>query len=140
MASIEYLSHLAEIRVFHNFVHMKVLDCTDAALDSDVMMYVLDKVIENVQKIDEAHRDERNNIVLVFDLRGSSNMSVTMCWTLLQWLRKTKPYLSTALDFTHVVGAVGVWATVLRTVNQFIETARPVHIDSCSPEVLKLFQ
>ena len=96
-------------------------------------------MLEEVKRV-YARDKKQNDIVLIFDLQQSSNISYKMAWPLFSWLRATKPFLSECLDYTHVVGVEGLWKKILLTMKQLISTARPVHIDVCPKDLLDIFQ
>lgn len=133
-----YMSPSLTIKHFDNYVYVQVNDCQAAAADATVMQSELSKVIECVSLL--SLQFDQNEIILIFDLQRSTNMSFYMSWTLLKWLRETQPFLGRVLDFTHVVGPSGLWARILKTMQQFLTPIRPVLIDELDSRILTMFE
>lgn len=141
MAKTIYETDIGVIKTYKNHVFFKVMDVQEAH-DEKVMYSVLNNIVDEVKNLHKRYikADKSNQIVLIFDLKDSSNMKVSMVFPLMRWLRQTKPFFSQALNYSHIVGINMIWKTVLQMLDKLISTARPIHIEKCPQTVLDLFK
>ena len=134
--NVTYKDASTTIKVFKNHICLHVFDCKQ--IDAEKMLLPLDHLHEEVKKMYQKIK-QKNKIVLVFDLRQGTSLSLKLVPTLIAYLKKTKPFFRESLNHSHIVGVNFFWKQILLILDKMISTARPIHIDKFPEDMMRVF-